>query len=153
MISMRNRKHILCQQIGCYNIHESNGLCRKHNERLARGKNISNDIYDMDKRVFVDNMDSISTKNTVYDTIEKEDVRFGLYEYLGSLDNEREIMVLCMRFGLFDDEPRILEYVGKQFNVTRERIRNIEAHAFKKLRHPYRVKIIKKYINKNIIRR
>ena len=56
---------------------------------------------------------------------------------------EREQKVLRLRFGLDDGRPRTLEEVGKQFNVTRERIRQIEAKALRKLRHPSRSKKIK----------
>jgi RNA polymerase primary sigma factor len=56
---------------------------------------------------------------------------------------EREQRVLTMRFGLKDGRPRTLEEVGKEFNVTRERIRQIEAKALRKLRHPSRAKMLK----------
>ena len=59
---------------------------------------------------------------------------------------EREQKVLALRFGLVDGHPRTLEEVGKMFNVTRERIRQIEAKALRKLRHPSRSKILKPYI-------
>ena len=58
---------------------------------------------------------------------------------------EREQKVLRLRFGLDDGRPRTLEEVGKQFNVTRERIRQIEAKALRKLRHPSRSKKLKDY--------
>ena len=58
---------------------------------------------------------------------------------------EREQKVLRLRFGLDDGRPRTLEEVGKQFNVTRERIRQIEAKALRKLRHPSRSKKVKDY--------
>ena len=53
---------------------------------------------------------------------------------------EREQKVLDLRFGLSDGYPRTLEEVGKQFSVTRERIRQIEAKALRKLRHPTRIR-------------
>ena len=59
---------------------------------------------------------------------------------------DREQKVLFLRFGLVDGHPRTLEEVGKMFNVTRERIRQIEAKALRKLRHPSRSKILKPYI-------
>lgn len=58
---------------------------------------------------------------------------------------EREQRVLVLRFGLLDGRPRTLEEVGKEFNVTRERIRQIEAKALRKLRHPSRAKMLKGY--------
>ena len=52
---------------------------------------------------------------------------------------DREENVIRMRFGLDDGIPRTLEEVGKEFNITRERIRQIEAKALRKLRHPTRI--------------
>ena len=60
-------------------------------------------------------------------------------------DREREVIIL--RFGLRDGHPRTLEEVGKIFNVTRERIRQIEAKALRKLRNPVRSKKIKDFLN------
>ena len=60
---------------------------------------------------------------------------------------EREQKVLRLRFGLDDGRPRTLEEVGKQFNVTRESIRQIEAKALRKLRHPSRSKKLKDYLD------
>ena len=59
---------------------------------------------------------------------------------------ERERQVIVLRFGLEDGHPRTLEEVGKEFNVTRERIRQIEAKALRKLRNPVRSKRIKDYL-------
>ena len=67
-------------------------------------------------------------------------------EVLGSL-NEREQKVLKLRFGLEDGRARTLEEVGKEFNVTRERIRQIEAKALRKLRHPSRSKKLRDYLD------
>ena len=63
------------------------------------------------------------------------------------LDREREQKVLRLRFGLDDGRPRTLEEVGREFNVTRERIRQIEAKALRKLRHPSRSKKLKDYLD------
>ena len=60
--------------------------------------------------------------------------------------SEREKKVLILRFGLDDGRPRTLEEVGREFNVTRERIRQIEAKALRKLRHPSRSKKLKDYL-------
>jgi RNA polymerase primary sigma factor len=60
--------------------------------------------------------------------------------------SDRERRVLLLRFGLEDDRPRTLEEVGKEFNVTRERIRQIEAKALRKLRHPSRSRKLKDYL-------
>ena len=59
----------------------------------------------------------------------------------------REEMVLRLRYGIDDGHPRTLEEVGKEFGVTRERIRQIEAKALRKLRHPSRSKKLKDYID------
>ena len=69
-----------------------------------------------------------------------------LEEVLGSL-TEREAKVLRLRFGLEDGRPRTLEEVGKEFDVTRERIRQIEAKALRKLRHPSRSKKLKDFLD------
>ena len=68
-----------------------------------------------------------------------------LMEVLNTL-TEREEKVLRLRFGLDDGRARTLEEVGKEFNVTRERIRQIEAKALRKLRHPSRSKKLKDYL-------
>ena len=69
-----------------------------------------------------------------------------LVEVLGTL-TEREQKVLRLRFGLDDSRARTLEEVGKEFNVTRERIRQIEAKALRKLRHPSRSRKLKDYLD------
>ena len=69
-----------------------------------------------------------------------------LVEVLGTL-TEREQKVLRLRFGLDDGRARTLEDVGKEFNVTRERIRQIEAKALRKLRHPSRSRKLKDYLD------
>ncbi|MDO4329800.1 MAG: RNA polymerase sigma factor RpoD [Lachnospiraceae bacterium] len=69
-----------------------------------------------------------------------------LMEVLDTL-TEREQKVLKLRFGLEDGRPRTLEEVGKEFNVTRERIRQIEAKALRKLRHPSRSRKLKDYLD------
>ena len=69
-----------------------------------------------------------------------------LVEVLGTL-TPREEKVLKLRFGLEDGRTRTLEEVGKEFNVTRERIRQIEAKALRKLRHPSRSKMLMDFLN------
>ena len=73
-------------------------------------------------------------------------LREKLSEVLDTL-TEREEKVLRLRFGLVDGRPRTLEEVGKEFNVTRERIRQIEAKALRKLRHPSRSKKLKDFLD------
>ena len=73
-----------------------------------------------------------------------------LHEQLMNVINQlsdREQKVLKLRFGLVDGKPRTLEEVGKEFNVTRERIRQIEAKALRKLRHPSRSRKLKDYLD------
>lgn len=71
-----------------------------------------------------------------------------LEEVLGTL-TDREQKVLKLRFGLDDGRARTLEEVGKEFNVTRERIRQIEAKALRKLRHPSRRRKLEDYLDEN----
>ena len=73
-------------------------------------------------------------------------LREQLSEALETL-TEREQKVLRLRFGLDDGRPRTLEEVGREFNVTRERIRQIEAKALRKLRHPSRSRKLKDYLD------
>ena len=73
-------------------------------------------------------------------------LREQLMSVLGTL-TPREEKVLRLRFGLEDGRTRTLEEVGKEFNVTRERIRQIEAKALRKLRHPSRSKKLKDFLN------
>jgi len=73
-------------------------------------------------------------------------LREQLTEVLETL-TEREQKVLRLRFGLDDGRPRTLEEVGRDFNVTRERIRQIEAKALRKLRHPSRSRKLKDYLD------
>ncbi len=72
-------------------------------------------------------------------------LREHLLQVLSTL-TPREQEVLIMRYGIKDSRPKTLEEVGKEFNVTRERIRQIEAKALRKLRHPNRQKKLKDYI-------
>jgi RNA polymerase primary sigma factor len=67
-------------------------------------------------------------------------------EVLATL-NDRERKVLIQRFGLLDGKPKTLEEVGVEFNVTRERIRQIEAKALRKMRHPIRSKQLKAFLD------
>jgi RNA polymerase primary sigma factor len=73
-------------------------------------------------------------------------LRTQINELLGEL-TDRERRVILLRFGLEDDRARTLEEVGQEFNVTRERIRQIEAKALRKLRHPSRSRKLKDYLD------
>lgn len=85
------------------------------------------------------------TQPSPYEETSKELLRESIEEVLESLD-EREAKVLSLRFGLMGETPKTLEEVGKIFNVTRERIRQIEAKALRKLRHPSRRKKLQDYL-------
>ena len=77
--------------------------------------------------------------------VEESALQHDLHRALESL-TDRERKVIELRFGLSDGRERTLEEVGSMFNVTRERIRQIEAKALRKLRHPTRSKVLREYI-------
>ena len=91
---------------------------------------------------FIEDEGSATPSDAVATTILKE-------QLLGVLDTltPREEKVLRLRYGIDDGRPRTLEEVGKEFNVTRERIRQIEAKALRKLRHPSRSKRLKDFLD------
>jgi RNA polymerase primary sigma factor len=91
---------------------------------------------------FIEDFSQIEPEENVM----KDSLKQVLEEALSEL-SEREKMVIKLRFGFEDDHPKTLKEVGKLFNVTRERIRQIEAKALEKLRHPVRSKILQEYIN------
>ena len=91
---------------------------------------------------FIPDEDASEPAEAAYYTMLKEQ----LDDVLGTL-TPREEKVLRLRFGLEDGRTRTLEEVGKEFNVTRERIRQIEAKALRKLRHPSRSKKLKDFLN------
>ena len=84
---------------------------------------------------FVEDKESLTPTQYTNREMNKE----NLYKIMEDL-NDREQRVLILRYGLEDNRPRTLEEVGKEFNLTRERIRQIEAKAIRKLRHPSRTK-------------
>ncbi|HRT39986.1 MAG TPA: RNA polymerase sigma factor RpoD [Candidatus Woesebacteria bacterium] len=86
-----------------------------------------------------------TTQLSPYEETSKELLRESVEEVIKTLD-EREMKVLSLRFGLMGETPKTLEEVGKIFNVTRERIRQIEAKALRKLRHPSRRKKLQDYL-------
>ncbi len=91
---------------------------------------------------FIPDEDALVPAEAAYHTLLREQ----LGDVLGTL-TPREAKVLRLRFGLEDGRPRTLEEVGKEFNVTRERIRQIEAKALRKLRHPSRSKRLKDFLD------
>ena len=90
---------------------------------------------------FVEDDKSVTPSDSVAATMLKEQ----LLHVLDTL-TPREEKVLRLRYGIDDGRPRTLEEVGKEFNVTRERIRQIEAKALRKLRHPSRSKTLKDFL-------
>jgi RNA polymerase primary sigma factor len=80
------------------------------------------------------------------DAASRQLLREQIHSILGAL-NQREREVLEMRFGLLDGEDHTLEEVGRYFGVTRERIRQIEAKALRKLRHPTRSRALRDYLS------
>ena len=95
---------------------------------------------DSDLGDFVEDKESVSP--TEYTT--QSMIRSALYDVMSDL-TDREEKVLRLRYGIGDGKPRTLEEVGKEFGVTRERIRQIEAKAIRKLRHPTRQKKLDDY--------
>ena len=92
---------------------------------------------------FVEDKEAMSPDDYATNQLLKEEIN----KVLDGL-TEREEKVLRLRFGLYDGRTRTLEEVGKEFNVTRERIRQIEGKALRKLRHPTRSKHLKEFVDK-----
>ena len=92
---------------------------------------------------FIEDKESVSPNDFATRQLLKEE----LYNILKDL-TDREERVIRLRYGLDDNRPRTLEEVGKEFGVTRERIRQIEAKAIRKLRHPTRAKKLGDYTDK-----
>ena len=93
---------------------------------------------------FIEDKDALSPNEYATNQLLKDEINLVL-EGL----TEREEKVLRLRFGLYDGRTRTLEEVGKEFNVTRERIRQIEAKALRKLKHPTRSKRLRDFVDKN----
>ena len=85
------------------------------------------------------------TAPSPYDSASKQLLKDNINEVLATL-SDREANVLRYRFGLGGERPMTLEEVGKKFGVTRERIRQIEAKALRKLKHPSRRKKLQDYL-------
>ena len=91
---------------------------------------------------FVEDNDSPAPAETASYALLREQLRAVLHTL-----TPREEQVLTLRYGLKDGRPCTLEEVGRRFNITRERIRQIEAKALRKLRHPGRAKLLKDYLD------
>ena len=107
-------------------------------------KSLSTPIGD-DKETTLEQFITDSNQPTLYDKVAKELLKDALNKVLDTL-SPRERKVLMMRFGLEDSKQKTLEEVGKEFKVTRERIRQIEAKAIRKLKHPTRARKLKDFL-------
>lgn len=105
-------------------------------------------VGDSDDTSFGDFIEDKSAENPM-DGAAFNSLREKLSAVLNTL-NDRERAVIEQRFGLKDGNPRTLEEVGRQFNVTRERIRQIEAKALRKLRHPTRIGPIQGFLDSTL---
>ena len=94
---------------------------------------------------FIQDKKAISPADTTVHSMLREEMKAMLVT-LGS----RERRILSLRFGLADDLPHTLEDVGKMFKVTRERVRQIEAKALKKLRHPSRSRRLRPFLDMSL---
>ena len=110
-------------------------------ETITKVKKVSSQLLHENGH-FIPDEDAPAPAEAASRTLLKEQ----LSEILGTL-TPREEKVLRLRFGLEDGRPRTLEEVGKEFDVTRERIRQIEAKALRKLRHPSRSKKLKDFLD------
>ena len=108
-------------------------------------KSLSTPVGD-DKEATLEQFIADGSKPSLYDAVSQELLKDALGEVLETL-SPREKRVLMMRFGLEDGKPKTLEEVGKEFKVTRERIRQIEAKAIRKLKHPTRARKLKDFLD------
>ena len=108
-------------------------------------KSLSTPVGD-DKEATLEQFVADSNQPTLYDKVSRELLKDALNKVLDTL-SAREKKVLMMRFGLEDGKPKTLEEVGREFKVTRERIRQIEAKALRKLKHPSRRKKLQDYLD------
>ena len=108
-------------------------------------KSLSTPVGD-DKEATLEQFIADRSKPSLYDAVSQELLKDALGEVLETL-SPREKKVLIMRFGLEDGKPKTLEEVGKEFKVTRERIRQIEAKAIRKLKHPTRARKLKDFLD------
>lgn len=122
--------------------------CSELNVRKAISANHSVVFFDdisYEENEYLKENEIISPFSGPEDAILAADLRRAIYKQLAELD-ERQAKILELRFGLKDDNDLTLEEVGSQFNVTRERIRQIEAKALKKLRHISRSEYLEPFI-------
>ncbi|OGK13249.1 RNA polymerase sigma factor RpoD [Candidatus Roizmanbacteria bacterium RIFCSPHIGHO2_01_FULL_38_15] len=108
-------------------------------------KSLSTPVGD-DKEATLEQFIADKSKPNLYDVVSQELLKDAIGEVLETL-SPREKRVLLMRFGLEDGKPKTLEEVGKEFKVTRERIRQIEAKAIRKLKHPTRARKLRDFLD------
>ena len=111
-------------------------------QMILETKSLDDNVGDDEDSVFGDYVSDTKNLNPLNYT-EKEIYKEELRNVLHTL-TPREEKILCMRFGLDGTKPKTLEEIGKEFNITRERIRQIEAKALRRLRHPNRLKRLQK---------
>ena len=107
-------------------------------------RSLSTPIGD-DKEATLEQFVADTNQLSLYDKVSRELLKDALNTVLETL-SPREKKVLVMRFGLEDGKPKTLEEVGREFKVTRERIRQIEAKAIRKLKHPTRARKLKDFL-------
>ncbi len=107
-------------------------------------KSLSTPVGD-DKEATLEQFVADQSQPSLYDKVSRELLKEALQKVLDTL-SPRERKVLIMRFGLEDGKPKTLEEVGREFKVTRERIRQIEAKAIRKLKHPTRARKLKDFL-------
>jgi len=107
-------------------------------------RSLSTPIGD-DKEATLEQFVADTNQPSLYDKVSRELLKDALNTVLETL-SPREKKVLVMRFGLEDGKPKTLEEVGREFKVTRERIRQIEAKAIRKLKHPTRARKLKDFL-------
>jgi len=121
-------------------------------DRVREIFKISQEVASLDTKVGEDEDSSLGdfipdeSQPTPVDQASRQLLKDHLDEVLDTL-SEREAKVLELRFGLDGGQPRTLEEVGKVFGVTRERIRQIEAKALRKLKHPSRRRKLQDYLD------
>ncbi len=107
-------------------------------------KSLSTPVGD-DKKATLEQFIADTNKPSLYDNVSRELLKDTLKDVLETL-SPREKKVLIMRFGLENGKAKTLEEVGREFSVTRERIRQIEAKAIRKLKHPTRARKLKDFV-------
>lgn len=143
----------LMQELGREPTHEEIGEeLELPPDRVREIFKISQEVTSLDTKVGEDEDSTLGdfvadeTRPTPVDAASKQLLKDHLDEVLHTL-TEREAKVLTLRFGLDGGQPKTLEEVGKVFGVTRERIRQIEAKALRKLKHPSRRKKLQDYLD------